>query len=317
MHSSRPARWILPAAALCVIAGPAPRAADAPGGTQAIIESEGSLYRSNAPIEIRFSIWNSGAKDARISADRPLTRGFTLLNADGQEIKPASGVSFDGPKADTLPAGGHFGIAFDLTRLYPALREGGTFRLNWRSGSLTSNQVALKVVAAFDPAREYQAKLTTDEGDITIDFYPNAAPLAVQNFIDLAYAGFYDGTKFYSVTPDRMIAGGDRVGDGSGTPGYTYSAENTDLEMVAGTVAMIRSGTPPVNGSQFFILAAPRPEMNGHFTVIGQVIGGLENVLKASRVPTTGPQTRPPNRPVSDLLLRQVTIIEKTPARAN
>lgn len=291
----------------------APVLAAEPGpGLQAIIETEDTRFAMGEPIEVRFSLWNPGSKEVRPVPDRPLTKGFVLLDGDGKPVAAAPGGTVDGPQTASLPPGGHYGVAFDLARLYPRLNGGGTFRFYWQQGALKSNQVVLKIVPAYDPKRTYRAEIQTDQGVILIDFYPDKAPLAVKNFIELALEGFYDGTKIYYVDPGRMIAGGDPIGDGSGTPGFTYPAERNDLQMLAGTIAMKKAGTPPTNGSQFFILLTPRPEMNGQFTVFAQVVEGLETAQRLSKTPNTGPQSRPPNRPLTDQLIRKIVISEKS-----
>lgn len=293
-------------------AGPA-RGAEKGAVLQAIIEARDVRFHTGEPIEIRFSIWNEGDRTAGSLPKHPLTGYFEMTDSTGEKVGRTGGLEIDAPDPQTLPPGGHYGLAFDLGELYPRARLGGTFRLVWKAGELVSNEIVILVTPAYDPKVTYRATLDTTAGPFVLEFFPDKAPLAVKNFIELAYSGFYDGTRFHYVDPGRMIAGGDRGGDGSGTPGYTYPMENNKLEMLAGTVMMKNAGFPPTNGSVFFVLAAPRPDLVGKYTVFAQVVEGLDVVQKISRMPSTGPQARPANRPLKDVLIRKVTITEEAP----
>ncbi|MEK7209294.1 MAG: peptidylprolyl isomerase, partial [Patescibacteria group bacterium] len=105
-------------------------------------------------------------------------------------------------------------------------------------------------------------ELETIKGKITLELFPAAAPKTVENFIKLAKAGFYDGTKFHRVIKDFMIQGGDpnSKGDdksiyGQGGPGYTFPDEINEHQVARGALAMANAG-PNTNGSQFFIVTA-------------------------------------------------------------
>jgi cyclophilin family peptidyl-prolyl cis-trans isomerase len=315
----RPYRFLATWFAVAVIfasAGTTSEKDGAPSGLQAILEVHATHFSIGEPVEVRFSIWNPTDEAVRSLPSAPLTKHFKLYDADGEKVPPSSSAEVDAPRPGSLPPGGHYGIAFDLRDLYPRLQLGGTFRLVWGSGAIESNQLALKIVPVYDPQRQYRATLETTMGNVVLEFFRDKAPIAVKNFIDLAQSGFYDNTRFFFVDPGRMIAGGDRSGDGTGTPGYTIPMERNDLEMLAGTVAMKKMGTPPRNGSQFFILASPRPELKGRFTIFAQVVDGLDVVRLVSEVPNTGRRGSPANRPLNDVLIRKVVVGER-PAPAS
>lgn len=279
-------------------------------GLQAILELHSAFFSTDEPVEARFSLWNDGDKEIKTLPPAPLAAHFQLVDADGKTLEAAAGPGVDAPKPPALPPGGHYGMAFDLAKLFPQLRTPGTYRVSWTAGALKSNQVVLKIVPSYDPKRSYIGTIDTSAGAIRIRFFPDKAPLAVKNFIELANSGFYDGTKITYVEPGRVVAGGDRYGTGGGTPGYTYPVEVNDLEFLAGTVAMRHAGTPPSNGSQFFILAAPRVEYNGRYTAFAQVVSGLDVVQQISQTANTGKQTDPPNQPVNDVFVTRVSIVE-------
>lgn len=128
----------------------------------------------------------------------------------------------------------------------------------------------------------YTATISTTKGDIVVQLDAGAAPLTVNNFSFLAEQGFYDGLTFHRVEPGFVIQGGDPLGTGTGGPGYTVPAE-IELTHVEGAIAMARQGDDvnparASSGSQFYITLAPTPQLDGSYTVFGQVIAGLDVV---------------------------------------
>jgi peptidyl-prolyl cis-trans isomerase B (cyclophilin B) len=138
---------------------------------------------------------------------------------------------------------------------------------------------ALKV---HDIAPEKLKKLTecvmsTSKGDITIELYPDAAPNTVANFHALAADGFYDGLNFHRVIPDFVAQGGCPTGTGTGGPGWRIACETkgNPHKHVEGSLSMAHAGTD-TGGSQFFLVLAPQPHLDGRHTVFGKVTKGLD-----------------------------------------
>jgi len=168
-----------------------------------------------------------------------------------------------------------------------------------------------------DLLKQYsQAVIQTSLGNITVKFY-NDAPLTVNNFLNLAKAGFYDGTKFHRVIKGFMIQGGDPLskGDnsglyGTGGPGYKFKDEYSSHPMVAGTLAMANSG-PDTNGSQFFIVTAPTElHLQGHYTIFGQVTAGMDAVTKIENVPVLPNAGGELSAPASAVTLNSVELLK-------
>lgn len=145
-----------------------------------------------------------------------------------------------------------------------------------------------------DLTKEYtQAVIKTNQGDITVEFYGADSPKTVNNFLNLAKLGFYDGTNFHRVIKDFMIQGGDpnsKSDDwsthGIGGPDYRFADEFNSHKLVKGSLAMANAG-PNTNGSQFFIVtAAETPWLDGRHTNFGQVIAGMDVVDKIGLVAT-------------------------------
>jgi cyclophilin family peptidyl-prolyl cis-trans isomerase/protein-disulfide isomerase len=158
-----------------------------------------------------------------------------------------------------------------------------------------------------DANKSYTATLHTAKGDVVIQLLPKIAPHTVNSFVFLARQGFYDGVTFHRVLPGFMAQGGDPTGTGTGGPGYQFQDEITTTVTFdgAGVVAMANAG-PNTNGSQFFITYAAQPSLNGHYSIFGKVVAGMDAVLALSpRDPGMNP-TAPPG----DAIL-SVTIEEK------
>ena len=132
------------------------------------------------------------------------------------------------------------------------------------------------------------AVIKTPHGEIVVEFYPDVAPQHVKSFIDLAKSGFYNGTSFHRVIPGFMIQGGDpnskdqarRELHGTGGPGYSVPAEFSQKEHKRGILSAARSANPNSAGSQFFIMVANAPHLDGQYSIFGNVIKGMDVVDK-------------------------------------
>lgn len=155
------------------------------------------------------------------------------------------------------------------------------------------------------------AEIVTNMGKIDIQLFPDKAPKTVENFVGLAKKGYYKGVIFHRVIENFMIQGGDPTGTGRGGEslwGGKFDDEiNSSLKFdEPGYLAMANAG-PNTNGSQFFITTIPTPWLNGHHTIFGKVIDGMDVVDAISKVPTT-PQN---NKPLKDVVMEEVKIEKK------
>ena len=123
------------------------------------------------------------------------------------------------------------------------------------------------------------------------ELYPDKAPNTVNNFISLANKGFYDGLTFHRVIPGFMIQGGCPEGTGMGGPGYEINGEfsangfrQNDLKHTLGVLSMARTMAPNSAGSQFFIMVAPTPHLDGQYAAFGQITEGTDVAVDISRV---------------------------------
>ena len=163
------------------------------------------------------------------------------------------------------------------------------------------------------------ATFVTTEGTFKARLFDQEAPKTVENFVGLAEGTkdwtdprsnqkvrqpYYDGVIFHRVISGFMIQGGDRLGTGTGGPGYNFGDEfHPSLRHSrAGILSMANAG-PNTNGSQFFITLAPTPHLDNRHSVFGEVVEGLDVVKKIGAVPT-GRQ----DRPVKPVVMNHVTI---------
>jgi peptidyl-prolyl cis-trans isomerase A (cyclophilin A) len=170
-------------------------------------------------------------------------------------------------------------------------------------------------------AEELYATLTTTEGDIRVQLFPNHAPKTVANFTELAEgtrewtdprtgnraaAPLYDGTVFHRVISGFMIQGGDPLGTGTGGPGYRFNDEiHPELAFTKPYLLAMANAGPGTNGSQFFITVAPTTWLTGKHTIFGEV-ADAESRAVVDRIAET--KTGAMDRPVDDIVITKVTI---------
>ena len=147
---------------------------------------------------------------------------------------------------------------------------------------------------------------------MTLELYPETAPVTVKNFVDLAKKGFYDGLIFHRVIRGFMIQGGDPDGTGCGGPGYTIKGEfssngvKNDLKHVRGVISMARSMAPDSAGSQFFIMHEDAPHLDGQYAAFGKLIDGFETLDEIAETPTGRA-----DRPKTEQKIKTITITEE------
>lgn len=149
--------------------------------------------------------------------------------------------------------------------------------------------------------KQYIVTLHTEKGDVKIQLYADKAPITVNSFLYLIKSGWYDDITFHSVIPDHFAQTGDPSGTGKGNPGY-YIITEFDPSLTfykPGMVAMVNSG-PDTSGSQFFITYAPAADLNGKYTIFGEVISGMDVVNQLTpRNAQPGESTPPGDRLIS------------------
>ena len=127
---------------------------------------------------------------------------------------------------------------------------------------------------------KYHVILSTNRGDMELEFWPDVAPNHVRNFLDLSYTGFYDGKIFHRVIPGFMIQGGDPTGTGTGSGPRMLKAEFNPKKHEPGVLSMARSSDPNSASCQFFIMHKAATSLDGQYSAFGKLVSGLEVVDK-------------------------------------
>ena len=144
---------------------------------------------------------------------------------------------------------------------------------------------------------------------IKVELYPKVAPNTVNNFVSLVNKGFYDGTIFHRVIPGFMIQGGDPDGTGMGGPGYSIAGEfsqngfENNLKHTTGVLSMARAQNPNSAGSQFFLMVADAPHLDGAYAAFGKVIEGIEVAQEIVSV-----KRNASDRPNTPQVMKKVTV---------
>ncbi|MCL2620564.1 MAG: peptidylprolyl isomerase [Defluviitaleaceae bacterium] len=147
-------------------------------------------------------------------------------------------------------------------------------------------------------------------GVITLELYPEVAPISVENFVNLAGKGYYDGLIFHRVIRGFMIQGGCPDGQGTGGPGHQIKGEfarngvENDIVHEAGVISMARSQDMDSAGSQFFIVHETAPHLDGSYAAFGRVLEGMDVVNQIAEIPTDMG-----DRPEQEQKIKTITVL--------
>ncbi len=161
------------------------------------------------------------------------------------------------------------------------------------------------------------AVIKTNEGEMVVQFWTDAAPNTIENFKKLARQGFYDGTIFHRIVKGFMIQGGDPNSKdpakestyGQGDPGYKIKAEFNNHSHDRGVISMARGPDPDSAGSQFFICLAPVRRLDGQYTTFGKLIKGADVLEKIGDTPVTNNGMGEVSKPTKRIVIESVKIM--------
>ena len=155
-----------------------------------------------------------------------------------------------------------------------------------------------------------KAVITMESGStMTLELYPETAPITVENFVKLVKEDFYNGLIFHRVIEGFMIQGGDPTGTGMGGPGHTIKGEfrangvNNDLKHTRGVISMARTMAPNSAGSQFFIMHADAPHLDGQYAAFGKMTDGFDALDEIASV-----RTNAMDKPLDEQKMAKVVI---------
>src|SRR5437868_515604 len=161
------------------------------------------------------------------------------------------------------------------------------------------------------------AVIKTNEGEMVVQFWTDAAPSTIENFKKLARSGFYDGTIFHRIVKGFMIQGGDPNSKdpakensyGQGDPGYKIKAEFNDHSHERGVISMARGPDPDSAGSQFFICLGPVPRLDHQYTTFGKLIKGDDVLGKIGDTAVTRNSMGENSKPTTRIVIEKIDIV--------
>src|SRR5881392_1716343 len=167
------------------------------------------------------------------------------------------------------------------------------------------------------------AVIKTNEGEMVVQFWTDAAPNTIENFKKLARQGFYDGTIFHRIVKGFMIQGGDPNSKdpakensyGEGGPSYKIKAEFNDHSHQRGVISMARSSDPDSAGSQFFICLASVPRLDHQYTTFGKLSKGDDVLGKIGDMPVTRSSSGENSKPTKRVVIESIKIVPANSAK--
>lgn len=168
-------------------------------------------------------------------------------------------------------------------RAVARLKENGAGDFSARIGTVQTRNAGVTYVRAIARiGKKVTATVVTNKGPFTIEFLPEEAPLTVDNFVQLARKGYFNGQTVPRVVPNFVIQAGDPRGDQNGGPGYQIRCEINEVPYDRAAVGMALSGKD-TGGSQWFVTHSPQPHLDGGYTVFGRVVSGMDVVDRIAR----------------------------------
>jgi peptidyl-prolyl cis-trans isomerase B (cyclophilin B) len=189
-----------------------------------------------------------------------------------------------------------FSIELDLAPVLAKVEGiGKDFKIGYAKEILGSEEKGVRVMQTAEkgldfmkiPVEElskYHVIMSTNQGEMEIEFWPDVAPNHVRNFLDLSYTGFYDKKTFHRVIPGFMIQGGDPTGTGTGNGPRMLKAEFNNRKHEPGVLSMARSSDPNSASCQFFVMHKTSSHLDGSYSGFGKLVSGLDVVEKIVNV---------------------------------
>lgn len=278
------------------------------------LQSDARFYYEGDPIAVRLVAWNPGTESARNPLERSASGGLVLRAADGRELDVRGARDAWSERfSREIAAGASYETTVDLAGV-EALTHAGRYELGWSSPRGAARPLPLVVLTRYDDSLHYVAHLQTDLGGIDIRLRDDVSPVAVRAFVDLARAGYYEGSPFSEIQRDSYIVAGDpRYGE-SPDPSFLFPTEQSTAPIEAGSVVLRPvAHAPPANGPAFYIALRAQPAWDGQVTVVGEVVRGIEVVRRIAQR-GRGVAGRAAPGP-GTLRIRQVRISSEPPRR--
>jgi len=271
---------------------------------------ERTLFAKEEPVMLIVRLGNQTEGSLRSRRFPDLLAGLSV-ERDGEQLEMSNRFSSKAfyRQVRRLDYGAHRDFRLTLNRYFPAMNEGGVFKVSYTDPNYKLEGKAISVVSTSMPDLDARYVLKTSLGDIAIELEPVQAPNHSRNFALLTAMKFYQDMIFHRVIGDYVIQTGDPLGNGQGGSGYPLALEKSPfLKHREYAVGMARGEDTDSATSQFYICLRRIEELDEGYTIFGKVVDGFDAVKAIAAVPTNGPSGSPPNKPTTDVKLYRIEI---------
>ena len=283
--------------------------ASEPTGLRAEVSAELRRVVVGQPAAARLTLHNHGPGVEKIDARALFGDGLVVRKGELAWVVESAPEGVEG--SVSLPAGGRIDVPLDLSALAPeALATPGELEVLFRSEH-SSNVFTLEV---WPDDHDVLAVITTDFGEMVVEFFPEHAPVTVRNFVELASDGFYDGLIFHRVVRDFMIQGGCPKRNGTGNTGTFLPFEGNDLTFERGTLGMARGADLNSASCQFFVCHQRKKFLDDNYTAFARLVSGFDALDAIAAVECKweiGGPDQVPSRPVEPVVIRSVRMVSR------
>lgn len=286
--------------------------ASAPGGDLSVtLAPDGSFLQAGKPVRVKVTLENKGRASIAVPNGALFGQGLKVKLADGSERAVAETVVPAAAKQPLLlPAGGSATAVVDLAPLLPDLfTSAGKFTIEAEVGAAAAAPLELELARDWTG---WHAVLETEFGEIELEFFQDAAPRTVANFLALAESHFYDGLTFHRIVKGFMVQGGDPKGDGTGNSGKFVPFEKSGIKHERGVISMARQADFNSASCQFFLVHQTAPFLDGNYAAFGRIVRGLDVLDKIADVPCVlNPKgvDRGPSKPKDPVRIAKIRVV--------
>jgi cyclophilin family peptidyl-prolyl cis-trans isomerase len=245
---------------------------------------DGAFLQAGKPVRVKLALENRGRASVAVPNGVLFGQGLKVTLADGSERAVQETVAPAAARQPLLlPAGGSAAATIDLAPLLPdVFANAGKYTVRAAVAGVDAAPLELELARDWTG---FHALLSTEFGEIELEFFPDVAPRTVANFLALVDQHFYDGLGFHRIVKGFMVQGGDPKGDGTGNSGKFVQFEKSGVKHERGVISMARQADFNSASCQFFLVHQTAPFLDGNYAAFGRIVRGLDVLDKMADVP--------------------------------
>jgi len=274
-----------------------------------------TLYAKNEPAQLILRVGNQSERSLK-TKKLPDILGNLIVEHDGKRLTLGKQYSTKKlfSKISSINMGYHRDLRLNLRKYFPEIKPGNTYQVMYKDKIYNLTGKPFQVASVDMPPLDANYVLHTSRGDITLALEPDQAPEHCKNFAILVATGFYQDLVFHRVIDNYVIQTGDPLGTGLGGSEFSLALEKSPfLKHETFALGMARGEAPDSASSQFYICLNRIESLDGRYSLFGKVTDGFDVVKAIGKVATTGPEGRPPNKPIVNVELNSISIETPTP----